>query len=183
LVSSGAGYAGFDVAKPFVRATASSRCMAEREDMYIAAVRHARLRTEWDLAPGSERGQMDATRTRAHDILIDAYSILSRAMARAGEDNEWRRSLGSDGGVIGDAACTSSSPGRLRKNRVTPTSRVQECCERPQHARYRATARRRCRRSGRTAVGAPRIQPPISQNQQRAPVPPSDHRRRSSSAV
>ena len=47
---------------------------------------------------------MDGTRTAAHNALIDALNILSRAMIKAGEDTTWRKQLGNDRQEIGDLA-------------------------------------------------------------------------------
>ena len=46
-----------------------------------------------------------AERIAAHEALIDACDILSRAMGRSGEDNSWRRLLGDDRREVGDFAC------------------------------------------------------------------------------
>ena len=70
-----------------------------------SAVRYARLRTDWRLAAINERRGMDAGRTAAHNTLIDAANILSRAMVKAGEDVSWRRKLGDDRQQLGDWAC------------------------------------------------------------------------------
>jgi hypothetical protein len=51
------------------------------------------------------RLEVDRQRTAAHDAVIDAINILSRSMAKAGQDNEWRRVLGDDRKVIGDFGC------------------------------------------------------------------------------
>lgn len=48
---------------------------------------------------------MDAGRTRAHNAFIDACNILSRQMARPGEDVAWRARLRSDRKILGDFAC------------------------------------------------------------------------------
>ena len=75
------------------------------QDLIDAAVRYARLRVDWSLRRPDDRLELEAARTSAHNVLIDACNILSRAMQRAGEDNEWRASLGTDRRVIGDMAC------------------------------------------------------------------------------
>jgi hypothetical protein len=74
-------------------------------DILLCAVRYARLRTDWRLADPDERRTMDGTRTAAHNALIDALNILSRAMIKAGEDTTWRKQLGNDRQEIGDWAC------------------------------------------------------------------------------
>jgi hypothetical protein len=71
----------------------------------LSAVRYARMRTDWGLAPREERVRMDGARSRAHDAWIDACNILSRACAAAGRSNEWRRELGDERKRIGDFAC------------------------------------------------------------------------------
>ena len=74
-------------------------------DILLCAVRYARLRTDWRLADPDERRTMDGTRTAAHNTLIDALNILSRAMIKAGEDTTWRKHLGNDRQEIGDWTC------------------------------------------------------------------------------
>lgn len=76
-----------------------------REDLIAKAVRYARIRTDWWRMAPEERRAADAMRTAAHDALIDACNILSRNMAKTGEDNTWRARLGDDRRVIGDFAC------------------------------------------------------------------------------
>ncbi len=76
-----------------------------KKDFILHAVRYARLRTDWQLASTDERRIMNSTRTAAHNALIDAANILSRAMVKAGEDTAWRRKLGDDRKEIGDWAC------------------------------------------------------------------------------
>ncbi len=77
-----------------------------KENLTRCAVRYARLRTDWRQAPGpAERLAMDASRTAAHNALIDACNILSRNMARHGESTTWRKRLGDDRKVIGDFTC------------------------------------------------------------------------------
>ncbi len=74
-------------------------------DLECAAVTYAHHRATWALASVEERREMDAARTAAHNAFIDACNILSRAMARSGEDNSWRATLGDDRKIIGDFAC------------------------------------------------------------------------------
>ncbi len=70
-----------------------------------AAVRYARIRTDWRLSDPDSRLEMNASRTAAHNALIDACNILSRNMAQHGESIAWRKRLGDDRKVIGDFAC------------------------------------------------------------------------------
>ena len=76
-----------------------------KRELILGAVRYARLRTDWQLATPEERRAMDSARTAAHNALVDATNILSRAMVKAGEDTTWRRELGDDRKEIGDWAC------------------------------------------------------------------------------
>jgi hypothetical protein len=69
------------------------------------AIRYTNMRVEWFLMTAAERLEVDRQRTAAHDAVIDAVNILSRAMVKEGQDNEWRRALGDDRKVIGDFAC------------------------------------------------------------------------------
>ncbi len=69
------------------------------------AIRYANIRAEWFLMTAAERLEVDRQRTAAHDAVIDAVNILSRSMAKAGLDNDWRRVLGENRKVIGDFAC------------------------------------------------------------------------------
>ena len=75
------------------------------EDVLRAAIRYSQIRAEWMLMTVEERREVDARRTAAHNAFIDALNILSRAMKKAGQDNEWRRLLGDDRKEIGDFAC------------------------------------------------------------------------------
>lgn len=76
-----------------------------RRDFLDAAVRYAHLRAEWALATPDDRLAMDATRTRAHDALIDRTNILARYMDQIGADASWCFDLGQDRKTIGDFAC------------------------------------------------------------------------------
>ena len=76
-----------------------------QHDLLLCAVRYARLRTDWRLAVVHERPAMDSARTAAHNALIDALNILSRAMVKAGENAMWRKQVGDDRQEIGDWAC------------------------------------------------------------------------------
>ena len=76
-----------------------------KHNLLLSAVRYARLRTDWRLAAVQDRRAMDAARTAAHNTLIDALNILSRAMVKAGEDTTWRKEVSDDRQEIGDWAC------------------------------------------------------------------------------
>lgn len=83
-----------------------------------AAVRYAGCRQDWALIGLRERTDeaqalrvgLDSARTRAHNALIDALNVLSRAMAADGHSVLWRQVLGDADKAecrkdIGDFAC------------------------------------------------------------------------------
>ena len=76
-----------------------------KRDLILCAVRNARLRTDWRMAALNDRRAMNSARTAAHNALIDAANILSRAMVKARESVKWRQTLGDDRKAIGDWAC------------------------------------------------------------------------------
>lgn len=76
-----------------------------KRELWLLALRYARLRADWRMVARDERVAMDAARRRAHDALIDQCNILSLAAGRAGRDNHWRAALGEDRKEIGDFAC------------------------------------------------------------------------------
>lgn len=84
---------------------ASTKQRELRFDVERLATVYAHHRATLALASVEERREMDAARTAAHNAFIDACNILSRAMARSGEDASWRAALGDDRKVIGDFAC------------------------------------------------------------------------------
>lgn len=92
-------------ARTILHVIEASREASLRHQLYAHAIRYARIRTDWSLADATTRKEMDRTRTLAHDALIDALNILSRAMLAAAEDNSWRALLGEDRKTIGDFAC------------------------------------------------------------------------------
>ena len=94
-----------DLADRILTRVAASRCVDPGKDLLEAAVRYARLRADWELASVDVRKEMDRKRTLSHNVLVDAFNILSRAMTKAGEDNSWREALGSERGFVGDVAC------------------------------------------------------------------------------
>ena len=80
-------------------------CAEAMHELLNAANRYARLRADWALLDRAGRVARDRERFSAHEVLLDAFNILSRAMLRAGENNEWRGDLGTERGFIGDVAC------------------------------------------------------------------------------
>lgn len=73
--------------------------------LYRHAVEYAKFRSQWRFLTIDQRREIDPTRTIAHNAFIDSANILSRNMAKQGEDNSWRAALGDDRKIIGDFAC------------------------------------------------------------------------------
>jgi len=76
-----------------------------RNQLYESAIRYARIRTEWYLSTIEEKRRLSGARRMAHNCIIDDCNILSRNMAKIGEDVSWREDLGCDRRSIGDFAC------------------------------------------------------------------------------
>lgn len=74
------------------------------DDLVGAAVKYARIRTDWALSSADERREMDEARSRAHKAFIDWFNSLIRNMVKYGEDNSWRTRLGDGRKKIGDFA-------------------------------------------------------------------------------
>lgn len=83
----------------------STSCREPLDELLRAAIRYSRMRTDWAMLDSEGRITLDFARSGAHEVLLDACNILSRAMFRAGEDNQWRGDLGTERGFIGDVAC------------------------------------------------------------------------------
>jgi len=83
----------------------SSRSIGLKKDLLKAAVKYARIRTDWSLSDLDDKTIRDNQRKVSHDAVIDSCNILSRNQAQIGEDNSWRELLGNDRKVIGDFAC------------------------------------------------------------------------------
>lgn len=78
-------------------------------DLYWAAVRYAKTRSEWSLLDREEKNRRDPARTIEHNSLIDACDILARAIRGKGFPAAWRDRLGPDRKEIGDFACLLSA--------------------------------------------------------------------------
>ena len=74
-------------------------------DLVATAVEYARIRTDWYLSDKDRRIELNERRTAAHNTLIDSCNILSREMAKNGENISWRDTLGEERVDIGDFAC------------------------------------------------------------------------------
>ena len=75
------------------------------QDLLKAAIRYAHIRAEWSQQDHEKKLQINAERSRAHNVLIDCCNILARNQNNAGEPNSWRDKLGADRKVICDFAC------------------------------------------------------------------------------
>ncbi len=75
-----------------------------KHHLILGTVHDARLRTDWLLTTAEDRRAKDSARTAAHNALVDAANILSRAMVKAGKDATWCRDLGDNRKEIGDWA-------------------------------------------------------------------------------
>jgi hypothetical protein len=95
----------FETSRTIYAAIRRSRHAELRKQLVDAAVRYARIRTDYRLTDPTTRADMEDGRTRAHNVLIDACNILARAMQRDGEDIGWRTQLTQDRKIIGDFAC------------------------------------------------------------------------------
>jgi hypothetical protein len=95
----------FEEASDIYRAIQATKHTSLTDELLKAAIRYARIRADWALASDDQRRDMDDMRSRAHTAFIDCCNILSRAMAKSGEDNTWRARLGDDRKEIGDFAC------------------------------------------------------------------------------
>lgn len=76
-----------------------------RKQMVELAIRYARLRVDCHQAGLAGDAMLEATRTRAHNALIDSLNILSRDAVNSEQPIHWRDRLGDDRKVIGDFAC------------------------------------------------------------------------------
>ncbi len=74
-------------------------------ELILMASRYAGLRVSWAMADMDGRRGLDGERTRAHNAFIDQCNILSRTMAKAGQDTSWRMEMGEERKEIGDFAC------------------------------------------------------------------------------
>ena len=74
-------------------------------DLYVSATNYARIRTDWYLSDKDRRIELNERRKASHETLIDSCNILSREMAKNGENISWRDTLGEERVDIGDFAC------------------------------------------------------------------------------
>ena len=74
-------------------------------DLIYSAVEYAHIRTDWYLSDKERRIEINERRTAGHNPLIDSCNILSREMAKNGENISWRDTLGEERVDIGDFAC------------------------------------------------------------------------------
>ena len=74
-------------------------------DLVLSALEYARIRTDWYLSDKDRRIELNERRKASHETLIDSCNILSREMAKKGENISWRDTLGDEIEDIGDFAC------------------------------------------------------------------------------
>ena len=93
------------------RSATDPASLSLKRSLLEAAVRYARIRTDWALADSWKDADADtrkakgASRRAAHDAFIDSCNSLSRYLSEAGTDISWRAKLGTDRREIGDFAC------------------------------------------------------------------------------
>jgi hypothetical protein len=95
----------FEKAERILKLIEATKLKGPQNDLIICALRYARIRTDFHGLSVGERARLSPERTATHNSLIDACNILSRAMAKVGEDNSWRNLMGDDRKEIGDFAC------------------------------------------------------------------------------
>lgn len=83
-----------DEAKLIFSGIKKSSFYALEANLVKSAIRYTRIRVDWELLLPNVRLDMDDERTRSHNTFIDSCNILSRNMAKNGEDNSWRQLLG-----------------------------------------------------------------------------------------
>jgi len=77
----------FDEAQNIYQKIDSTALVELKDDLFKSAVRYVRMCTDWYLADLDSRKELDKPRSVYHDAFIDCCNILSRNMAKAGEDN------------------------------------------------------------------------------------------------
>jgi len=90
---------------PLFQVVDASSLKKLRDNFYKLAIRYSQVRARWNFMSVEEKIESNDERTRLHNTLIDSLNILSRNMAKAGEDTTWHRTLGENRKVIGDFAC------------------------------------------------------------------------------
>jgi len=95
----------YEIAEEILKQLVTTKLEDLKNDLIQKAVKYARIRTDYQLAPSESRNEIGPLRTIAHNAFIDSCNILSRNMANNGEDITWRKMLGDNRKVIGDFAC------------------------------------------------------------------------------
>lgn len=95
----------YEIAESILKQLVTTKLEDLKNDLIQKAVKYARIRTDYQLAPSESRNEIGSLRTIAHNAFIDSCNILSRNMANNGEDVTWRKTLGDNRKVIGDFAC------------------------------------------------------------------------------
>jgi hypothetical protein len=83
----------------------SSSLIQLSKNLINSAIRYSRIRADYYLLSIEEKAELEDERTIAHNAFISSCDILSRNMAKQGEDNSWRAMIGNNRKEIGDFAC------------------------------------------------------------------------------
>lgn len=65
------------------------------DDLLAQANKYADYRANWSLWSNDNKMEMDASRSKCHDALIDCFNILERRLKTQGKNAAWRTTLGS----------------------------------------------------------------------------------------
>jgi len=67
----------YEIAENILKQIVTTKLDDLRNDLIQKAVRYARIRTDYQLAPSESRNEIGALRTIAHNSFIDSCNILS----------------------------------------------------------------------------------------------------------
>ena len=65
------------------------------DDLIAQATKYADYRANWFLWSSDKKAEMDPSRSKCHNALIDCFNILERYLKKLGKDASWRTTLGS----------------------------------------------------------------------------------------
>ena len=64
------------------------------DDLLTQATKYADYRANWSLWSNDKKSEMDASRSKCHNALIDCFNILERYLKKLGKAATWRTALG-----------------------------------------------------------------------------------------
>lgn len=64
------------------------------DDLLAQATKYADYRANWSLWSNDKKSEMDASRSKCHNTLIDCFNILERYLKKLGKAATWRTTLG-----------------------------------------------------------------------------------------